>query len=162
MGQTMKKGDVYRFHYHPKEGVRDVNWCFDGQLVATEVRGELMLVDTYWGAGSENRHFTKEKAEAEGTLTFVCNLDEVVDIEHYDRHYWSPDDVFNLSRQHGCYTHFVRRKDAKRSKEAMLKALYDRLAEAKQKVSSAMSDVERCGSKIHEVETAADLNEVYI
>ena len=162
--RVVQEGDVYRFSYNAESQPFDPHHCFDGQLIARWNGGRMSLEDTYWGfaGGSSNRWFYVENAKEKGALTFVCNLSEVVDIEHYNLHYWAREDVFNLSHQHGCYKKFVRRKDALRSKEAMLSHLYGQLQEARQEVNSALSKVERAAKKIQEVETSDDLNEVYI
>ncbi len=138
----MKLNDLYRFQYHYKEGERDRYWCFDGKLVVkARSDGTLYLHDTYWG-GSGGRTFTPEEAAEQGTLTFVCNLDEVEKIEGYQVPLYAEGDVFNLSHQHNCYPSFAKRKGALRSRDATLAHLRRKLEEAHDKLRSAAHNVE--------------------
>lgn len=140
--QALTEGDVYNFTYSDAERARtrmDLNWCFDGQVVVRNGR----LCDTYWGFNSgESRIVTPEQ----GTLTFVCNLNDVIEIQHYQTRRYDDADVFNLSHQHGCHKLFVRRKDAQPSATKMLAQIDDRMREvrheAERAVRSALCDIE--------------------
>jgi hypothetical protein len=94
----IKLNDVYKFRYH--EEVRnkkafDPYWCFDGQLIVKENKNGLYLEDTYWS--SDSRKFTLEEALQDGILTFVCNLDDVIECREYNLQYYEDEDTFNLS-----------------------------------------------------------------
>src|ERR1051325_4089891 len=121
-----KDGDVYQFVYseeswkRAKSGVGhgDLRWCFDGQLIFRDG----LLCDTYWGLdwrGDTGRYFTIAEAVAKGTLTFVCNLNDVEKIPDYDFPLYAAGDAFNLTHQHGCYKYFVKRRGAKKDAELM-------------------------------------------
>lgn len=159
----MKPNDVYRFHYHPDTESRyDRNWCFDGLLTVKEAGGGgLLLVDSYWGSG-DNRTFTPEKAAKEGKLALICNLDDVEPIKDYEAHRYAPEDIFNLSYQHGCYKRLVKRKGAPLSKESMLKHLREKLAQAKRELDSAAWSIELAARDIQRVEDATDLSKIFV
>lgn len=138
-----KHGDVYRFVYSAESwekaksglGHGDLHWCFDGQVIYRDDR----LCDTYWGMdwrGDNGRSFTLAEARAKGTLTFVCNLNDVEKIRPEEHELYAAGDAFNLSHQHGCYRHYVKRKGAKRDKDRQLAAL-------SRKVQSARDDLDR-------------------
>lgn len=140
-----KEGDVFAFSYseetYAAAGGRDLRWCFDGQLV---YRDDL-LNDTYWGLGrsyGEGRHFTVEEAKAKGALTFLCNLNDVEQIQEYEFPLYAEGDAWNLSHQHGCYRYFVRRKGAKKSADLMRQALHARVETERSNVTSAIRTLE--------------------
>lgn len=161
--EEIKVGDVFNFQYLDMKGqsYTDRYWCFDGRLVADMSNGSIILVDTYYGSGG-NRTFTPDDARAQGTLTFVCNVNEVQEMQSYEARYYDEADVFNLSYQHGCYERFVRRKDAKRSRVAMMKYLRGEMKEAKEAVDSAVRKVEFVARNLQVVEDSADLEKVWI
>lgn len=146
---TPREGDVFRFSYSPESweqarrglGHGDLHWCFDGQLIYRDG----LLCDTYWGltwGGDNGRHFTLAEAQARGTLTFMCNLQDVEKIPDYDFGLYVDGDAFNLSHQHGCYKYFVKRKGAKKSVELMLAALDAKVTAAKDAIERAARHLE--------------------
>lgn len=125
-----RDGDVYRFTYSHESleraktsfGGSDFRWCFDGQLVYCCGR----LEDTYWGIqrhGVDGRVFTVEEALFKGSLEFVCNLHDVEKIPESEVHLYADGDAFNLSYQHGCYRHFVKRSGARKHSTRMREAV---------------------------------------
>lgn len=160
---TLKLNDYYIFKYNEFEVKRifDPYHCFDGRLIVKENhKKELILVDTYW-LSSDNRTFTLERALNEGTLKFVCNLDEVEEIKQYDLIYYADEDLFNLSYQDGCYKRYAKRKGAVRSREKMLRIIKERISEAEYKLRSAQNSIEQL-NKIFEEVKQGDLNKIYI
>ena len=154
-GEVMeiKLNDVYKFRYH--EEVRnkkafDLYWCFDGQLVVKENKNGLYLEDTYWS--SDSRKFTLEEALKDGILTFVCNLDDVVECGEYDTQFYADEDIFNLSHQKGCYKKYCVRKDVNRSTEKMKFVLAEKIKSEERKIQWATSDLKRYKEKLQEVE----------
>ena len=149
----LKLNDVYRFSYNVSwtERMFDPYWCFDGQLVVKENKNGLYLEDTYWNS-SEGRKFTLEEALERGTLTFVCNLDDVKECQEYDTQFYADEDIFNLSHQHGCYKKYCIRKGAKRSAEKMKAVLNEKIEESERKIKWLTSDVESYKKKLQEVE----------
>lgn len=143
-----KDGDVFRFSYsaesweQAKRGIcGDLNWCFDGQLVYCDG----LLCDTYWGLnwrGDNGRYFKLADALAKGILTYVCNLNDVEPIRDYEYELYAEGDAFNLSYQHGCYKHFVKRKGAKKDKSLMLAKLHAKVTDARKAIESASRDLE--------------------
>ncbi len=144
-----KDGDVYRFSYSEASwqkaksglGHGDLHWCFDGQLVFRDG----LLCDTYWGLnwrGDGGRYFKVAEAVSAGTLTLVCNLNDVEKIAEYDYPIYADGDAFNLSYQSGCYKHFVKRIAAKKDKQKMLDALQAKVVEARKAIDAASWQLE--------------------
>lgn len=123
----LRQGDVFLFVYSQQTwdrarsgiGHGDLNWCFDGQL---EVQADGRLRDTYWSA-NDGRSFTHAEALAQGTLTFVCNLNDVDLCPAGNLRHYAPEDGFDISYQHGCYKRFAVRKGAVRNRDRMLSEL---------------------------------------
>lgn len=159
----LKLNDYYNFRYNEAETKRifEPYHCFDGKLIVKEnYKKEFILVDTYWSS-SDNRTFTLERALNEGTLEFVCNLDDVEEIKQYDLIYYADEDLFNLSYQHGCYKRYAKRKGAVRSREKMLRIIKERISEAEYKLRSAQNSIEQLNKVFEEVKEG-DINKIYI
>lgn len=155
---NIKLSDVYRFRYSEeflKNKVFDFHWCFDGQLVVKENKNGLYLQDTYWGFDSfanDGRKFTLEEALEKGTLTFVCNLDDVEKCTVDSFCYYSDDDLFDLSYQSGCYKKYCIKKGAKKSAEKMKAVLTGKIENTEYDIKWATSNLERYKEKLQEVE----------
>lgn len=134
-----REGDVFRFRYSDERIAKaravhhDLHWCFDGQVIVRDGK----LCDTYWAgyrlsSGGDQKVVTPE----DGTLEFICNLNDVERIKEYQTRYYDESEVFNLSYQHGCYRFFAVKKGQPRNQCAML-AWLDRQA------SEYRRDIER-------------------
>lgn len=160
----MKIGDVYRFHWKPGQGPEgDAYWCFDGKLIVRETRdGGLILVDTYWGSG-DNRTFTPERAQEQGELTLLFNLDDVEQLGRYESpHYYAPEDVFEFHHQHGCYQRWMKRKGAARCRDTILAEFRRRLEDAHKKADSAVRAVEWAARDLQRAEIEPDLSKILL
>lgn len=163
----MKAGDVYRFVWKPDPGNehRDRNWCFDGQLIAVPCNGSLILADTYWRFGELNgdtgKTFTLERAVEAGDLRFVCNLNDLEPAQPHETRYYDEKDLYDLSYQHRCYPKLMKRKGAKRSREAMYRALAQDRKEAEEALRAAVHKLEWIARTRQVVEDASDLEKVY-
>jgi hypothetical protein len=158
----IRENDVFKFQYAPQEerGI-DPYWAFEGTLVAMkDYLGKWTFVDTFWGIkGSDNRQFTCEQIMAEmlkgGDCKFYFNLDDVDEIKPYEDRYYADEDLFHLSRQHGCHDtcrHLYKRKGAEHSKEKMLAYLTETMRLARNKVNSANREIEEAAKKIAMIE----------
>lgn len=146
---TARDGDVFGFAYSQESwdraksglGHGDLHWAFDGQLIYRDG----LLCDTYWGLewrGDSGRSFTVADAQAKGELVYVCNLNDVEKIPDYDYELYAGGDAFNLSYQHGCYRHFVRRKGARKDKDRMTEAVHRKVQEARDELDRAVRRLE--------------------
>lgn len=139
-----KDGDVFSFAYHQAEYDKargDLHWCFDGQLVWRDGQ----FVDSYWGLarrGVDGRTFSLADALMKGVLCFVCNLNDVEKIQDYEFELYAEDDAFNLSHQHGCYKHYVKRKGARKSADLMREALNRKVTQARDDIDRAIRNLE--------------------
>jgi hypothetical protein len=144
-----KDGDVFQFTYSQESwesarrgiGHGDLRWCFDGQLVFRDG----LLCDTYWGLnwrGDNGRYFQVGEAQAKGTLEYVCNLNEVEKIPHYDYELYADGDAFNLSHQHGCDRYYVKRRGARKDAARMIAAVHKKVEDARHEVERAVRNLE--------------------
>jgi len=149
----LKLNDVYKFHYNEvwSKKIFEPYWCFDGQLIVKERNEQLYLEDTYWNSG-DNKTFTLEEALEKGTLTFICNLDDVEKIGELDTQYYDDKDIFNLSYQHHCYIKFCIKEGAKRSADKMKAVLNAKIAESKREIEWETVQVKRNVEKLQELE----------
>ena len=146
----MKKNDVYRFQYNQGEiGKMGGSWfadhCFDGQFVVKEEDGKLYFVDTYWSFGNngDSKRIEVSDAKKKGKLMFVCNLNDVEEIDESRMVYFADKDLFNLSYQHGCYKFFAVRKGAERNSEKMLSELNNRIQKEKKEIEYGIRRIEQ-------------------
>jgi hypothetical protein len=139
-----KEGDVFGFAYNQAEYDKargDLRWCFDGQLVWQGGQ----FIDSYWGLvrrGVDGRTFSLADAHAKGVLHYVCNLNDVEKIQGYEFELYAEGDAFNLSHQHGCYKHYVKRKGARKSADLMRAALDYKVRQARDDIERAISRLE--------------------
>lgn len=156
----LKVNDVYKFWYNEewREKIFDPNWCFDGQLIVKQNRnGELFLEDTYWYGSGENKCFTLEQALERGVLIFVCNLNDIELIKENELNYYADDDIFNLSRQHGCYKEFYKRKGTEKSSDKMEEVLKYKIQEIEHELEWKKDELKRSKEKLERVQNG-DLN----
>lgn len=161
---AVKPGDVFKFLYTDMkaQSYTDRYWCFDGQLVAVPCNGRLILRDTYYQfAEGDGRFFEVEDAQAEGELTLKCNLNDLEPAQQYDTRCYDAADLFDLSYQHRCYPKLMKRKGAKKSREAMYLALAMDRKEAEENLRAAISKLEWIARTRQVVEDATDLEKVY-
>ncbi len=148
----MKERDYYLFNYNAEhtQNAFEPYHCFDGRLIAKKVGGRIILVDTYWGSSS-NRTFTWKEAKTQGSLEYICNLDNVDDLHKASRIYYSDRDIFNLSSQHGCYEKYAIRRGAKKSKTKMLSVLKQKISDAKSTIGFSEREIQSALKNIEEI-----------
>ena len=148
-------GDVFRFSFNEetaKKRLGGYDWCFDGKLIAEKRGGEIRLADTYWC--SPENFYPVEHWEKLGTLTFMCNLNDVEDPKISDAHlYYDDADIFDLSYQHRCYQRVLVRKGAKRSQEKMTESLLMIINEQKSNVEYQLRRIEQNEEMLRQVES---------
>jgi len=157
-----KVNDVFSFRYNEEETKKrfEPYHCFDGQFIVKQrENGELYLMDTYWASKYDNfKHWsgykwkTIEDAQKQGTLTFICNLDEVEEIREHDLQYYADEDLFNLSCQHGCCKFYVKRKGAKRSIDKMLQSIRRKIEDEHSKIRSAENSLKWLNETLKKIE----------
>jgi hypothetical protein len=145
----IKPNDYFHFRYHPLDGY---GWdsrthCFEGLLLACLTdSGGILLRDTYWNrSGRDGRYLTPAEAEAEGTLTFYCNLDDIEKIDSYRKDYYAETDLFCLTTQHACSHHCVeyfKRKGASFNVDKMLSVVDAKIQDARRQLNSTVRDLE--------------------
>ena len=152
----MKKlnvGDVYKFRYsneYLKGKTFDPYWCFDGQFIVNE---DKILVDTYWGSGSDRNYGTYEEWAKKGELTFYVNLNDTEKNNKECSKYYKQEDILNLSHQHGCYEDIRIKKGAKRDKEVMRTEVDEQIRKAHRDLEYKARDVERLATTREKIES---------
>lgn len=156
----LRVNDVYQFQYHQEIREKLVNpyWCFDGQLVVRQnSKGEKYLEDTYWNTGN-NRRFTLEEALEQGTLRFICNLDEVESITKYEfENYYDAEDTFDLSHQHGHYPAYFKKKGAKISIKRRKEVLKQKIEELEIHIENKQLELKRRKEDLARLENREDV-----
>jgi len=158
----MKERDYYSFRYNTEytQNAFEPYHCFDGRLIAKkDSSGRIILVDTYW-ISSSNRTFTWKEAKTQGSLEFICNLNNVDDTHEGNLIYYSDRDIFDLSYQHGCYKKYAIRKGADRSKTKILSVLKNKITDAEWKIASSKREIETALKNIGEIKR--DNLDIYI
>lgn len=157
-----KVNDVFYFQYNEQEIKTrfEPRHCFDGQFIVKQrPNGEIYFIDTFWASkhnGFANmgdiRTKSVEDALRQGTLRFVCNLDDVEEIAEGEVKYYANEDVFDLSYQHGCYKYFVKKKGAVRSKEKMIESIKLKIEDQTSKMRWAQREIEYLKEQLLKVE----------
>lgn len=137
MEDLMKENNVFNFRYNAQQlAVRtDPNNCFDGILLSNGI----MLIDTYWSSGG--RQFTLKEAQAQGTLKFLCNLEEMQEIKEYEAEYF--DDVVILFIHAGYRKKWLIKKGQERSKTKMLESIEEKINTKTREFERAKDAIER-------------------
>lgn len=150
---NIKEGDVFDFRY--KENVVgnifDPYHCFDGILVARKRLNELWLIDTYWSDSENNRRFSLEKALHEGDIKFLCNINEMVGIKEYEKVYFNDEDIVELRIHSGYRTLLLIKKGTPRSQLKMIQSINKNIEDAKRRIRSAESEIERLEENMKKV-----------
>lgn len=158
---NIKDGDVFNWSWKEcKSNGSDAYWCMDGQCVAREVKGEILLFDTYWFNQWSNkdvlfcydgfdRNNSKLLNPDRVNLEFVCNANEVRQIDKgYSQDY---DKVYNLSYQKNCYPYYAVDKDAQPSNKAIIAKYERKIQKAQEAKRSAEWDIEYYSRLIQEL-----------
>ncbi|MBS69374.1 MAG: hypothetical protein CMK98_13710 [Pseudomonas sp.] len=110
-GSKWCSGDVIR--YEPL--TRPNRWCREGIAIAEDRGWRVVLLDTFWGGGTETHVLTDEEAST-GELLF-----NVGDYDELDRHNpgtpltwekYAPEDRRVITEQHGLRSRWFIRKGA--------------------------------------------------
>lgn len=125
----VKLNDVYNFRFNEKElGKRFMPYhCFDGTLIVRKRdNGDFYFQDTYWGC-NDSKTFTIKQASEQGSLTFICNLDEVEKCREDDKLYYDDADFITLHIHANYSNAYYLKKGAIRSKEKMIESVNENL-----------------------------------
>lgn len=148
------ENDVYNFRYKPDEFKKrfEPYHCFDGILVVQKHNDKIYLVDTYWSTG-DNKIFTPEKAISEGELTFLCNLDEMMDIKSSETVYYDDADIVELNIHAGHRNRFLIKKDTVRSQSKMLQVIKHKIENEHCKIRGAESSLKSYNDILSKIES---------
>lgn len=136
---VLKENDVYKFRFneHELKNRQYPNHCFDGTLIVKKHSdNRLILEDTYWGSG-ESKSFTLSKALELGSLTFLCNLDEMLDIKEWETLYYDDEDIVELNIHAGYRNRFLIKKGVQRSQAKMLQSIKQKIEDEHSKIRHA-------------------------
>lgn len=158
----IKINDVYRFRYNPEHAkkLHSPYHCFDGILKVRKSDKGLILVDGYWS--SDNKWFTLKDALKQGSLEFICNLDDVEQIDEHKSKYYNEKDIFVLPYHSGYHTMYLKRKGAEKCKETIMKQLEAKVQYAKSQIESAKRSLEWAESKYEKSLKQEDINKIWL
>ena len=134
-----RENDVFNFRWKPDEAKKrfEPYHCFDGTLVVKKYgEDKLYLVDTYW-SGGDSKTFTPDEAIKKGELTFLCNLDEMVDIKDWETAYYDDADIVKMHIHAGYRSRFLIKKGTQRSQAKMLQSIKQKIQDEHSKIRSA-------------------------
>lgn len=164
--KELKLRDVYSIWYIDSKN--NSRHCFEGLGVVVEnSKGEKFIQDTFWQIGhyrSDEKNFTVEDIGVVIDVEYYVNLDDIEPIDHYHTKYYSDDDLFRITRQHGCTEgciHRYKRKGAKRSPEKMKSYIQQQIKDAEWQYESAKRDLERYKEKLESFDSQ-NIDEMYI
>ncbi len=148
----IQEQDVFKFRYKNNDKVRiDLYHCFDGILVAKGGSdGKIYLEDTFWS--SDSRRFTPKEAFEKGELTYICNLDEMADIEKYEKCYYDDDSIITLSIHKGYRPHYLIKKGTQRSQSKMIQTILQRIKEEHSTIRMADNSLKTLNEKLKKVQ----------
>lgn len=149
-----KENDVFEFRYKPEEVKKrfEPYHCFDGTLVVKKYdNGKIYLVDTYW-SGGDSRTFTPEKAIEQGELTFLCNLEEMVDIKEHEMLYYDDADIVKMCIHAGYRSRFLIKKGTRRSQSKMLQSIRQKIEDEHSKIRSAENSLKWYNETLKKIE----------
>lgn len=151
---NIKENDVFNFRYNTEEAKKRIApyHCFDGILIATKYgETDLRLVDTYWYS-VENITFTLEEAIEKGSLTFLCNLDEMLDIKEWETLYYDDEDIVELNIHAGYRNRFLIKKGVQRSQAKMLKSIKQKIEDEHIKIRYAENSLKLHNETLKKIE----------
>ena len=161
----MKINDIVKWWFVDTEDMSYPYWSKDQQAVVTKRKNRIIYIDTYWGFGSSESYQFTNAAIKDGTIKIkkVCNLENVEEYKGGDPYkYFKEKDIFDLSYQNGCYIHIYVKKNAKRNKGVMLKALVRKIEEENRTIRMAKNNIEFLSKQKHEIESGVPLGKIYI
>ncbi len=142
-GPTFRVGDVVRYSPQPRfPGQRDVRWCREGTAIAEKRDdGRLVLVDTFWGSGSDNHVLTDAEL---ATAEIRFNLNDYDALKEYPRGAshdtwmkYAPAHRETVTAQHGLQSRYYIRKGAQPDLDTQIVNARAVVADAEAAVDSA-------------------------
>jgi metal-responsive CopG/Arc/MetJ family transcriptional regulator len=154
MNQTFKLGDVYNFKWNAEELNKRFSpyHCFDGTLIVKERSTGLYLEDTYW-SGGDSKTFSLVDAQKQGTLTFICNLNEVEATNKVNEIYYEEEDFITLFIHAGYQNKYYIKKGALKSQKRMLKAIEDKMLKQASEIEWNKRSLQELLRKFSEVDS---------
>jgi len=149
-----RENDVFNFHYKPDEAKKlfEPYHCFDGTLVVKKYSDDkIYLVDTYWSSG-DSRTFTPEKAIEQGELTFLCNLDEMIEIKEWETLYYDDADIVKMYIHAGHRSRYLIKKGTQRSQAKMLQSIKQKIEDEHSKIRSAENSLKWHNETLKKIE----------
>jgi hypothetical protein len=148
------KNDVYRFRYSEefkKNNPRDLYHCFDGILIERERNGVPYYEDTYWT--SDNKIFASmDYIESLGDVKFICNLDEMEEIDEWKSKYYNEEDVVFLGIHKGYRSKYLIKKGTQMSKDVVIQGLKNKISELEENIQYETRKIEWLKKDIEDVE----------
>lgn len=137
---NFKPGDIV--NYTPEQ-----RHCREGQAVAEERNGKVILLDTFWGVNGSDRHLLTSDETSTAELEF--SLGDYMQINlathHLNQSTWSKyakGDRRLVTAQHGLRKYHYVRHGAKPSWAQQIENAREELSEAERKAESAARQVD--------------------
>ena len=147
-----RNGDVFTWKYKPEEedrrynsGVHTAYWC--KSRIAIVKDGQL--IDTYWHGGGDSSVLDIDQIE----LEFQCNANEATRINRWERNYYRPEDVMDMSHPNNSGAPVYLKADAKRDPDIMRDFFRHKIECAESDVRMAQSRADEYRNALADVET---------
>jgi len=164
--KNLREKNVYKFY--PNESYRNgrFEWkhCFDAQLIAYKGLDRWYFFDTYFGLrkSSGSELFTLYDIRKFGKIKFICNLNDIIEIEEHEKKYYNSKDIFDLSHQHGSYKFYAIKKGIKKNRKAMIEYCKYNIDEEYHNIENAISNIDRYVQYLDKLKSGISLDDFYI
>lgn len=159
----LRVNDIYKFRYKsvPHNIPYKLYVPYYGIVGVFRVTEDLILED-YW---HQNKHTLEELLE-KGDLNFVCNLDDVREIEIEDFVYYNPRDIFTVPRYVDEHKppHQIMwlRKGAKKDRDYILRQLEVKVEIANERVKAVKKQLKEAEKIYKKASKEKDLDKIKI
>lgn len=152
---SWKNGDIYRWAWNDSEyGKRQheissgtMYWCCSRIGI---VDGDY-IVDTYWGYSGSNKIFSKEKALEMLELTYVGNMNDLIEADPKQRAYYLDEDCVDLSHPNSSRGNFYIRKGAKKNLDKMKRVLQREIRDKESSIEYVLSQIKNSKALLEEL-----------
>lgn len=157
-------GDIFRWRYKDEkpEHLRDYGRYHCKSRIAIAKGG--LLIDTYWSmlSTSNSAYWPYADAARELELERLGNFANLEKRPEYHKYYYADADVVDLSHANSSKDNLYVRKGAARCRAKMRAVMLENIATTERDLAYAQHKLERQRKTLAEVESAADLDEVYL
>lgn len=152
---SWNNGDIYRWSWNDNEYDKRKHQISSGTLYwccsKIGIVDEDYLVDTYWGNTSDNKFFSKEKALEILDLTYVGNMNDLIEADPKQRAYYLDEDCVDLNHPNSSRGNFYIRKGAKKNLYKMKRVLQREIRDKESSIEYVLSQIRTSKALLEEL-----------